>query len=95
MLTQRPDKLMLVSNEMFPSSRSLEAEVPATSMEGIEHLGQYVFEMTQAKLKAMGNEEIVVDETSGTVDPSDKNETMLEVGEEYEDEADTLHESVI
>ena len=92
MLTQRPDKLMLVSNEMFPSSRSLEAEVPATSMEGIEHLGQYVFEMTQAKLKATGKEDIAVD-TSDLMDPADMDETMLEVGEEHE--ADTLHESVI
>jgi len=62
-------------------------------MEGIEHLGQYVFEMTQAKLKAMGKEELVTDETTSTMGPADKDETMLEVGEEYE--ADTLHESVI
>ena len=43
---------------MFPASRLLTDEVEGTEMEGVEHLGQYVFEMTQAKvemLKKRGN----------------------------------------
>lgn len=60
-LFQRPDKLMLSPGEMFPSTRALDAAVEGTPMEGVEHLGQYVFEMTQAKLKAMGDGEMVLD----------------------------------
>lgn len=52
-LLQRPDKLALVTNEMFPTSRALVDEVEATEMEGVEHLGQYVFEMTKAKVEAL------------------------------------------
>ncbi|OXV09032.1 hypothetical protein Egran_03204 [Elaphomyces granulatus] len=49
-LAHRPDKLMVVPGEMFPTTRTLDYDVPATPMEGIEHLGQYVYEMTQAKV---------------------------------------------
>jgi len=49
-LAQRPDKLIVVPGEMFPTTRTLDYDVPATPMEGIEHLGQYVYEMTQAKV---------------------------------------------
>ncbi|KAG9243785.1 DEAD helicases superfamily protein-like protein [Calycina marina] len=57
-LLQRPDKLQLVTGELFPSSRVLKEEegvpVPSeTQMEGVEHLGQYVYEMTQAKLQQL------------------------------------------
>ena len=47
---ERPERLMLMTGEMFPASRLLTDEVEGTEMEGVEHLGQYVFEMTQAKL---------------------------------------------
>lgn len=60
-LLQRPDKLMLAPGEMFPTTRALEAEVEGTPMEGVEHLGQYVFEMTQAKVNALGDGAMVVD----------------------------------
>lgn len=49
---------MLTTGEIFPASRLLTDEVEGTEMEGVEHLGQYVFEMTQAKvdmLKRRGN----------------------------------------
>ena len=46
LLFQRPDKLMLAPGEMFPASRLLDDEVQGTPMEGVEHLGQYVYEMT-------------------------------------------------
>jgi len=39
-LFAKPDKLQLVTGEMWPSQRSLEAEVTATEMEGVEHLGK-------------------------------------------------------
>ena len=47
---ERPENLMLTTGEMFPASRLLTDEVEGIEMEGVEHLGQYVFEMTQAKL---------------------------------------------
>lgn len=55
-LLQHPTKLTLVTSEMFPTSRMLETKVEKGSiaeMEGVEHLGQYVYEMTQAKVKAL------------------------------------------
>lgn len=53
LLFQRPDKLMLVTGELFPTSRSMGKEVEATEMVSVEHLGQYVFEMSQAKIEAL------------------------------------------
>lgn len=41
---------------MVPVNRKIDADVPETSvaiMEGVEHLGQYVFEMTKAKVEAL------------------------------------------
>ena len=61
-LLQRPDKLMLVTGEMWPSKRILadEAEGSVTgevAMENVEHLGQYVFEMTNSKMKQVGGQQ--------------------------------------
>ena len=47
---ERSEKLILTTGEMFLTSRLLTDKVEGTEMEGVEHLGQYVFEMTQAKL---------------------------------------------
>lgn len=56
-LLKRPDKLMLVTGELWPSSRILSEEgksVPGEAqMEGVEHLGQYVFEMTNSKVQQL------------------------------------------
>lgn len=58
-LFRRPDKLMLVTGELWPSQRIIadeadDVEVPGvTPMEGVEHLGQYVFEMTNAKVQQL------------------------------------------
>jgi hypothetical protein len=35
-------------------SRGLEDEIHGMEMDHVEHLGQYVFEMTQVKIKALG-----------------------------------------
>ncbi|KAL1953544.1 hypothetical protein VTO42DRAFT_2621 [Malbranchea cinnamomea] len=61
LLLQRPDKLELVPGELFPTSRKLDADADSSCMEGVEHLGQYVYEMTQAKIKAMGEEPLIID----------------------------------
>lgn len=47
------DKLQLVTGEMYPTIRLLGDEAKATEMVGVEHLGRYVFEMTQAKVAAL------------------------------------------
>lgn len=58
-LFKRPDKLTLVTGELWPSQRVLSAEkkkklIPGeTTMEGVEHLGQYVYEMTTSKVKQL------------------------------------------
>lgn len=50
---ERPENLVLATGETFPTSRLLTDEVEGTEMEGVEHLGQYVFEMTQAKVEML------------------------------------------
>lgn len=98
LLFQRPDKLMLAPGEMFPTSRLLDDEVQGTPMEGVEHLGQYVYEMTQAKLKAMG-EDIIVEDAMPDADAGpelvDEDEVMLGAGEEQEPDEDPLHEHTL
>lgn len=60
LLSQRPDKLVLATGEMFPTTtRLVDDEVDESKtaeMDGVEHLGQYVYEMTQAKVKALGGQ---------------------------------------
>lgn len=57
-LFRRADKLTLVTGELWPTQRAIEnddgGEVPGqTVMEGVEHLGQYVYEMTNAKVEQL------------------------------------------
>lgn len=57
-LFQRPDKLTLITGELWPSQRILAEEnsdsIPGeVQMEGVEHLGQYVYEMTSARLQQL------------------------------------------
>jgi intron-binding protein aquarius len=87
-LLQRPDKLMLAPGEMFPTTRALDAPVEGTPMESVEHLGQYVFEMTQAKVKAMSEGEMVVDgATANGEEPHlDEDEEMLGADEDQDED---------
>jgi intron-binding protein aquarius len=86
LLSKRPDKLMVVPGEMFPAKRGVDEDVKGTVMEGVEHLGQYVYEMTQAKVKSLG----------GTV--AVQRDEGQDVYEEEEgpvgDDEDPLHEGV-
>ncbi|KAL7929981.1 P-loop containing nucleoside triphosphate hydrolase protein [Trichoderma chlorosporum] len=63
-LLQRPDKLMLVTGELFPTERqSLDEEGPVegeVAMEGVEHIGQYVFEMTKTRIQQLQAEQGLV-----------------------------------
>lgn len=48
---------MLVTGELWPSNRIISKEganvLGETEMEGVEHLGQYVFEMTNSKVQQL------------------------------------------
>ena len=50
---ERSEKLVLATGETFPTSRLSTEEVEGSEMDGVEHLGQYVFEMTQAKVEML------------------------------------------
>ena len=52
-LFEKPDKLQLTTGEMWPTQRLLADDIEVTEMEGVEHLGQYVFQMTNVKLQAL------------------------------------------
>ncbi|EXJ65561.1 hypothetical protein A1O7_01902 [Cladophialophora yegresii CBS 114405] len=92
---QRPSKLSLVTGEMFPTPRLLDEEVEegkVAEMDGVEHLGQYVYEMTQAKVKSMGgrvNVLIAEAEANGGADMNDEGEQLSDGVEE-----DPLHEAL-
>lgn len=67
-LLKRPDKLMLVTGELWPSQRLIAEEAVATPvdgetpMEGVEHLGQYVYEMTNSKVQQLRAERGIQDD---------------------------------
>ncbi|KAK5715134.1 hypothetical protein LTR15_010550 [Elasticomyces elasticus] len=81
-LFERGQKLGLVTGEMWPAERGVGDEVEGTEMEGVEHLGQYVYEMTQAKVKALkeGDGVLPPPAIAGRVEDEDE-------GEEDEEEA--------
>ncbi|RVD85226.1 uncharacterized protein DFL_003553 [Arthrobotrys flagrans] len=55
-LLRFPTKLELTTGEMWPTERLVTSPVEATVIEGVEHLGKYVFEMTEAKLASLGEQ---------------------------------------
>ena len=90
---ERPEKLMLTIGEIFPASRLLTDEVEGTEMDGVEHLGQYVFEMTQAKLEMLKRGEILPPQEAGVAAGIVEDEEMDGEGgevqvEEGHDESD-------
>ncbi|POS87365.1 DEAD helicases superfamily protein-like protein, partial [Erysiphe pulchra] len=68
-LFQRPDKLMLVTGELWPCQR-IQANEPINSVPGetqiedVEHMGLYVYEMTNARAQQIRDENII-DESRG------------------------------
>ena len=57
-LLKRSDKLQLVAGELWPSQRILKDEEGSdvhgqTEMSGVEHLGQWVFDMTNTKVEEL------------------------------------------
>ncbi|KAH8594776.1 DEAD helicases superfamily protein-like protein [Bisporella sp. PMI_857] len=97
-LFQRPDKLQLVTGELFPSSRVLKDEegvaVPGEAqMEGVEHLGQYVYEMTNSKVQQLRAERGLpdpVDPVPPAENMVDEDELKEEIPDAEEDEYETI-----
>lgn len=58
-LLTKPDSLALVTDEMYGETlRTVHGQVHEGGeavMQGVEHLGKYVFEMTKAKVEALRN----------------------------------------
>ncbi len=89
-LLKRPDKLTLVTGEVFPTQRLLDDEVDGTEMEGVEHLGQYVYEMTQAKIASLKAGNSIPDVLETVVEPQDSDLEMDEAEEEEVNHEDDL-----
>ena len=91
-LLKRPDRLTLVTGEVYPTSRLVETEVKGTEMAGVEHLGQYVFEMTQAKIA-----QLEANSGNSTALPSITRKEVLEIADRYIDgeEVDEVEETAV
>jgi intron-binding protein aquarius len=89
-LLERPTKLEVVTGEMYPTKRIVDDEAQGTQIEGVEHLGQYVYEMTQAKVKALGGQ--ILAEEGSVAEMQDEDHGQVD-GEAEEE--DPLHEQVI
>jgi len=90
-LLTRPDTLQLVIGEMFDTaSRRVEAETDATEMDGVEHLGQYVYEMTQAKVKSLkeGREKLPEIEAGTGMEEDGGEDNEQDTVQELDDEED-------
>ena len=81
---------MLVSGETFPTSRLSTEEVEGTEMDGVEHLGQYVFEMTQAKVEMLKNGKNVFPPPEASVPDNEDKEMEGDGSEANESELDDI-----
>lgn len=94
LLLERPDKLALVTGELWPSKRILaeeaDKEVPGEAvMENVEHIGQYVFDMTNTRVKQLRAERGLPDEAPlSQAMPQPEDGAMEKIDEEDEDGAD-------
>ena len=73
---------MLATGETFPTSRLSTEEVEGTEMDGVEHLGQYVFEMTQAKVEMLKKERSVFPPPEAVVPHNEDKEMGGDVSED-------------
>jgi intron-binding protein aquarius len=89
LLLKRPDKLTLVTGELYPSERTLadevDKEVPGEAvMENVEHIGQYVYEMTNTRLQQLRQERGLLEAAPVVEEVVEEVEEV----EELEDEGD-------
>jgi hypothetical protein len=74
---------------MFPTTRGLEDEIDGTEIDNVERLGQYVFEMTQVQIKALGGQATLMEDADTT-----EKGNFLETDEDGVGQ-DSLHEDVV
>ncbi|KAI6779552.1 Intron-binding protein aquarius-like protein [Emericellopsis cladophorae] len=96
LLLERPDKLMLAPGELWPSKRLIAEEDGAlpneVAMENVEHLGQYVYEMTNTRAKQLQTEQGGPTVTTIPEENGDGHEQGTYDGEEAEDLEPDIHE---
>jgi intron-binding protein aquarius len=93
-LLTRPTSLQLTQGELFPASREVNAEAEATEMTGVEHLGQYVYEMTQAKIKQLNAGEISLPPIEEAI-PVDEEEQVNDAEEDEDEDLPQPEEMVV
>ena len=89
---RRPHKLYITTGEMYPTQRLLEDGVEGVEMDGVEHLGQYVYQMTQAKIEMLGGEVTMVQDAEAGSEGYAEEADGSDGARDGED--DPLHEQV-
>ena len=79
---------MVVPGETFPATRGVDDEVEATEMTGLEHLGQYVYEMTQAKIKQLDAGQLSLPPPEKTMADEEDEENIVEAEVEEDEEVE-------
>jgi intron-binding protein aquarius len=91
-LFARPTTLALVTGEMFPTERPVDADIPAVDMTGVEHLGQYVFEMTNTKIKMLQDGGVALPPATGESAAEGERDDSAEEEGGVESEVETVDE---
>lgn len=109
LFNRRPGELEVVTGEVFPSARLLREPIESdktATITGVEHMGQYVYEMTRAKIESLGGEAVVKgmakgdEEEEGVVVGDGEGVEEVEVGDGVgviaaeADDDDPLHEHI-
>ncbi|KAI1110249.1 hypothetical protein F5Y14DRAFT_429537 [Nemania sp. NC0429] len=99
LLLSRPDKLVLSTGEMWPSSRILfeedgKAAPNEAVMEGVEHLGQFVYQMTVSKVKQLRTEQGLPDEDEASELKPIRAEDEVQYVDAASDEEDEEQEEI-
>jgi intron-binding protein aquarius len=90
LLFERPDKLVLMTGELWPSARVL-ADEPADAqetmpgqavMESVEHIGQYVYQMTTEKVAQLRVDQGLPEEDLAMAPIEDAEQDMGPIPEE-------------
>ena len=82
---------MLVTGELWPSKRVMAEEEEGkpvngeTVMEGVEHLGQYVYEMTNAKVKQLREQRGIPEDSALPPLVEEASENLMAFGDENEE----------
>ena len=84
---ERSEKLVLAIGETFPTSRLSTDEVEGSEMDGVEHLGQYVFEMTQAKVEMLKGGKVYIPSPETIVSHKEDKEMGVDDGDKVKHEA--------